>query len=102
MKLIVASFCIFIKKNIFNVFFLVKIFILEIIEKYGDIVRETPSPGYSIIHIANKDDIEKVLRYPSRYPIRAPSEVIRDYRLSTPERYSSGGLAMEYVYILKP
>lgn len=61
-------------------------------KKYGDIVLEVTSTGTPIVSLYSRTDIEKVLRYPSRYPFRPPSEIIAFYRMTRPDRYSNAGL----------
>uniref|UniRef100_A0A0K8UL92 Ecdysone 20-monooxygenase n=1 Tax=Bactrocera latifrons TaxID=174628 RepID=A0A0K8UL92_BACLA len=40
--------------------------------KYGEIALEVLTSGLPIVHLFNRDDLEKVLKYPSRYPFRPP------------------------------
>lgn len=45
-----------------------------------------------VISLFNRQDIEKVLKYPSKYPFRPPTEISSFYRKKNPERYYSVGL----------
>jgi hypothetical protein len=70
-------------------------FFADMVRRYGSVVLEMPIPSVRMVSVADKRDIEKVLRYPSRFPFRPPSEIVRRYRLQRPEKYSSGGMAHE-------
>lgn len=59
---------------------------------YGPIVKEHFLWNYPVIHLYDKKDIEDVLKYPSKYPIRPDLEVQCVYRRSCPEKYSSVGM----------
>lgn len=59
--------------------------------KYGDVVLEQQN-SVDIVSLFKREDIEKVLKYPSKYPFRPPTEIVTYYRLSRPDRYSSVGL----------
>lgn len=59
--------------------------------KYGDVVLEQQN-SVNIVSLFNKEDIEKVLKYPSKYPFRPPTEIVTYYRQSRPDRYSSVGV----------
>uniref|UniRef100_A0A336MAY2 CSON014590 protein n=1 Tax=Culicoides sonorensis TaxID=179676 RepID=A0A336MAY2_CULSO len=61
-------------------------------ETYGPIVVERTGSGFPIVSLYDRDDIDKVLRYPSKYPFRPPTEIIAFYRKSRPDRYASVGL----------
>lgn len=63
--------------------------------KYGDIVLEVMPSGMPIVHLFNRYDLEKVLKYPSKYPFRPPTEIVVTYRRSKPERYASVGIVNE-------
>lgn len=65
--------------------------------KYGPIVLEVTTNGTPIVHLYDRQDIEKVLRYPSRYPFRPPTEIVAFYRAKRPDRYASVGITNEYV-----
>lgn len=60
-------------------------------KKYGDVVLEQQN-NVNIVSLFNREDIEAVLKYPSKYPFRPPTEIVTYYRLSRPDRYSSVGL----------
>uniref|UniRef100_A0A1A9W8F7 Cytochrome P450 n=1 Tax=Glossina brevipalpis TaxID=37001 RepID=A0A1A9W8F7_9MUSC len=62
---------------------------------YGDIVLEVTSSGIPVVHLFNKSDLEKVLKYPSKYPFRPPTEIVVTYRRSKPDRYASVGIVNE-------
>ncbi|XP_055376931.1 ecdysone 20-monooxygenase [Condylostylus longicornis] len=64
-------------------------------KQYGQIALEVTPFGTPVIHIFDKDDIEKVLRYPSKYPFRPPTEIVMYYRQSRPDRYCSIGIVNE-------
>ncbi|XP_063697170.1 ecdysone 20-monooxygenase [Culicoides brevitarsis] len=61
-------------------------------KKYGPIVVEKTGNGFPIVSLFDRDDIERVLRYPSKYPFRPPTEIIGFYRKSRPDRYASVGM----------
>ncbi|XP_037939996.1 ecdysone 20-monooxygenase-like [Teleopsis dalmanni] len=63
--------------------------------QYGDIVREVKGGGIPVVHLFNKNDLEKVLKYPSKYPFRPPTEIVVTYRRSRPDRYASIGIVNE-------
>jgi ecdysone 20-monooxygenase len=46
-----------------------------------------------VVSLFNRQDIEKVLKFPSKYPFRPPTEIVSFYRSSRPDRYSSVGMA---------
>lgn len=48
-----------------------------------------------VISLFNRDDILKVLEYPSKFPFRPPTEITAIYRKSRPDRYASMGLINE-------
>ena len=78
--------CLFIKMNKLHEYY-------EMLnKKYGDIVLEQ-SGETPIISLFKRQDIENVLKYPSKYPFRPPTEIVAFYRLSRTDRYSSVGLA---------
>lgn len=66
-------------------------------KKFGPIVLEVTSNGVPIINLYDRQDIEKVLRYPSKYPFRPPTEIVAFYRKMRPDRYASTGITNEYV-----
>lgn len=59
--------------------------------KYGDVVLEQ-SGDTPVVSLFKRQDIEKVLKYPSKYPFRPPTEIVAFYRQSRPDRYSSVGM----------
>uniref|UniRef100_T1GJG6 Cytochrome P450 n=1 Tax=Megaselia scalaris TaxID=36166 RepID=T1GJG6_MEGSC len=59
--------------------------------KYGQIVLEVTTSGIPIVNLFDRTDIETVLKYPSKYPFRPPTEIHVMYRLSRPDRYASLG-----------
>ncbi|XP_065721075.2 ecdysone 20-monooxygenase isoform X2 [Drosophila suzukii] len=63
--------------------------------QYGDIVLEVMPSNVPIVHLYNREDLEKVLKYPSKYPFRPPTEIIVMYRQSRPDRYASVGIVNE-------
>ncbi|XP_057364425.1 ecdysone 20-monooxygenase-like [Daphnia carinata] len=60
--------------------------------KYGPIVKEHYLWNFPIVHLYDKNDIETVLKYSSKYPIRPGLEAQIFYRNSRPDRYKSVGL----------
>lgn len=58
----------------------------------GPIVVEKTGNGFPIVSLFDREDIEKVLRFPSKYPFRPPTEIIGFYRKSRPDRYASVGM----------
>lgn len=48
----------------------------EFYRQYGSIVLEVTSNGIPIVNLYNRQDIEKVLRFPSKYPFRPPTEIV--------------------------
>lgn len=64
----------------------------EMYRTYGDVVLEVGFNGFPVVSLYNKDDIEKVLKFPSKFPFRPPTEIIALYRKSRPDRYASTGI----------
>lgn len=64
----------------------------ELNRKYGDIVLESFG-NINAVSIFKRQEIEKVLKYPSKSPFRPPVEIVCKYRLSKPERYASVGIS---------
>ncbi|XP_055716426.1 ecdysone 20-monooxygenase isoform X1 [Phlebotomus papatasi] len=62
--------------------------------RYGRIVLEV-GDGIPVVHLFAKQDIEKVLKYPSKYPFRPPSEIFVYHRKARADRYSSCGIVNE-------
>lgn len=63
--------------------------------EYGPIVLEVTPNGIPVVNLYNRQDIEKVLRFPSKYPFRPPSEIVAFYRKMRPDRYASTGITNE-------
>jgi ecdysone 20-monooxygenase len=63
----------------------------ELNKQYGDIVMEVLG-STPVISLFNRLDIERVLRFPSKFPFRPPTEIVSYYRSSRPDRYSSVGM----------
>ncbi|XP_046669599.1 ecdysone 20-monooxygenase [Homalodisca vitripennis] len=63
--------------------------------KFGAVVKEEALWNFPVISLFAAEDIEKVLRYPSRYPVRPPTEVIAYYRTTKPDKYTNLGLVNE-------
>lgn len=61
---------------------------------------EVTSSGIPIVNLYNREDIEKVLRYPSKYPFRPPTEIVEFYRKMRPDRYASTGITNEWVDLI--
>ena len=62
------------------------------LKKYGPVVREGVTFNYPLIHLFDKDDIDKVLRYPSEYPLRPPNMADAYYRRYRREFYLNDGI----------
>ena len=69
--------------------FCVLFLVLDKYRKYGSVVKEHFLWNFPIIHLYDKHDIENVLKYPSKYPIRPGLEAQIFYRQSRPDRYKS-------------
>lgn len=67
---------------------------------FGPVVVERTSNGYPVVSLFNREDIEKVLRYPSKYPFRPPTEIAVHYRKSRPDKYASVGIVNSWVLVL--
>ncbi|XP_053697347.1 ecdysone 20-monooxygenase [Sabethes cyaneus] len=63
---------------------------VDLHRRYGNIVLEVDS--VPIVNLFDRTDIEKVLRYPSKYPYRPPTEIVEYYRRSRPDRFASTGI----------
>lgn len=70
----------------------------EFNEMYGPIALEVTTSGFPIVHLFDRVDIERVLRFPSKYPFRPPTEIVSIYRSSRPDRYASVGITNEQVF----
>ncbi len=75
--------------------FFLLLFSVEFHTRYGPIALEVTPSGFPIVHLFARQDIEKVLRYPSKYPFRPPTEIVSHYRQKRPDRYASVGLVNE-------
>lgn len=64
-------------------------------EEYGKIALEVVPSGIPVVSLFEREDIEKVLKYPSKYPFRPPTEIAIKYRLTRPDRYASTGMTNE-------
>ncbi|XP_063241331.1 ecdysone 20-monooxygenase [Bacillus rossius redtenbacheri] len=67
----------------------------DMFRRYGPIVKEEALWNYPVVSLLDLGDISKVLRHPSRCPLRPPTEAIAQYRRSRPDRYASAGLPHE-------
>ncbi|CAB4067376.1 SHD [Lepeophtheirus salmonis] len=57
--------------------------------RYGPVVRENVLWNFPLIHLFEKEEIEKVLNSKSKYPLRPPNEADVYYRNSRPELYNN-------------
>lgn len=64
-------------------------------ETYGKVVKEEALWNFPVVSVLGREDIEKVLKYASKYPLRPPTEVTSYYRKSRPDRYTNLGLVNE-------
>lgn len=76
------------------------VFFSEFHQLYGPIALEVTTSGFPIVHLYDRKDIEKVLRYPSKFPFRPPTEIVSMYRMSRSDRYASVGITNEQVHLL--
>ncbi|XP_058060587.1 ecdysone 20-monooxygenase [Anopheles bellator] len=58
---------------------------LELHRRYGKIVLDVDT--VPIVNLFDRADMERVLKYPSRFPFRPPTEIIETYRRSRPDRF---------------
>lgn len=63
----------------------------ELNKIYGDVVMEYKG-NIPIVSLFNRKDIEKLLKYPSKYPFRPPNEITVLYRSLNPKQYNTVGL----------
>lgn len=63
---------------------------VDLHKRYGKIVLEFDH--VPVVNLFDREDIEKVLRFPSRYPYRPPTEIVEYYRRSRPDRFASTGI----------
>ncbi len=66
--------------------------------KYGPVVKEHYFWNFPILHLYDKSDIETVLKWPSKFPIRPEMEALSTYRRSCPDRYSTIGIVSRYLF----
>jgi ecdysone 20-monooxygenase len=71
-------------------------------QRYGSIVCERALWNFPVVSLLERSDIETVLKYQSRFPLRPPTEVLAWYRQSRPDRYTTLGLVNEYVSVQRP
>ncbi|XP_045483647.1 ecdysone 20-monooxygenase [Harmonia axyridis] len=67
-------------------------FYMAMYKKYGPIVKQETYFNFPIYSVFERKDIEKVLKVPSKYPLRPASEAVIAYRASRPDRYASAGI----------
>ncbi len=60
--------------------------------KYGAVVRENMMFNFPLIHLFAREDIDKILRRASDFPLRPPNEADTIYRRMRPDRYLNEGL----------
>ncbi|EAT37005.2 AAEL010946-PA [Aedes aegypti] len=63
---------------------------VDLHKRYGNIVLEFDH--VPIVNLFDRVDMEKVLKYPSKYPYRPPTEIVEYYRRSRPDRFASTGI----------
>ncbi len=59
--------------------------------RFGPVVREGVTFNYPLIHLFDKEDIDKVLKHPSDYPLRPPNVADAYYRRYRKEFYLNEG-----------
>ncbi|XP_069685662.1 ecdysone 20-monooxygenase isoform X1 [Periplaneta americana] len=67
----------------------------DMFQRYGRIIREEAFWNFPVVSLLERRDIEAVLKQPSKYPLRPPTEVIAYYRQSRPDRYTTLGIVNE-------
>ncbi|PSN39633.1 hypothetical protein C0J52_13798 [Blattella germanica] len=67
----------------------------DMFERYGRIIKEEALWNFPVVSLLERKDIEAVLKKPSRYPLRPPTEVISYYRQTRPDRYCTMGIVNE-------
>lgn len=67
----------------------------DMYHRYGKVVKEEALWNVPVISMFSKNDIEKVLRKSSKFPLRPPTEVTAHYRKSRPDKYTNLGLINE-------
>ncbi|XP_035783806.1 ecdysone 20-monooxygenase-like isoform X1 [Anopheles albimanus] len=63
---------------------------LELHQRYGKIVLDVDT--VPIVNLFDRADMERVLKYPSRFPFRPPTEIVETYRRSRPDRFGPTNL----------
>ncbi|XP_033216007.1 ecdysone 20-monooxygenase isoform X2 [Belonocnema kinseyi] len=63
--------------------------------RYGPMCKEEGLWNYPIISIFSREDIEKIIKRNTKYPLRPPQEIISHYRSTRQDRYSNLGLVNE-------
>jgi ecdysone 20-monooxygenase len=63
--------------------------------RYGGIVCEKALWNFPVVSLLEQRDIEAVLKHPSKFPMRPPTEVMAWYRQSRPDRYTTVGIVNE-------
>ncbi|XP_026465225.1 ecdysone 20-monooxygenase-like [Ctenocephalides felis] len=66
-------------------------------QKFGPIILDSRAPPVPVVSLTGTHprDLLRVLRYPSRFPTRPPTEIVAKYRRSRPDRYASSGIVNE-------
>ena len=62
------------------------------LHRYGPVVKEHYLWNFPLVHLYDKQDIEQVFKFSTKFPIRPPLEAQVHYRRSCPARYASVGL----------
>jgi len=73
--------------------------IADMFQRYGRIVCERALWNFPVVSLLERSDIETVLKYQTKFPLRPPTEVLVWYRKSRPDRYTTLGLVNEYVSV---
>ena len=63
--------------------------------RYGPICKQESYWNFPIVSVFERNDIEKILRHNTRYPMRPAQDVLVHYRRSRTDRYSNLGLVNE-------
>ncbi|XP_065349768.1 ecdysone 20-monooxygenase-like isoform X2 [Cloeon dipterum] len=64
-------------------------------KEYGQVIKEEAFFNYPVISTCSAQDIEKLIKFPSKFPLRPPNGIVSKYRQNTPGRYNDGGLTNE-------
>lgn len=67
----------------------------DMFQRYGRIVCERALWNFPVVSLLERSDIETVLKYQTKFPLRPPTEVLAWYRKSRPDRYTTLGLVNE-------